>query len=130
AATPRWNRSACSWRGTISGGLFGRILDHAQERVDDVGIELPAALTVDLSDRVRDGPRRFVGALLRQGVEYVGHRDDPPRERDVGPAHAGVALAVPPLVVRKRDLLRQAQQRKLAAGQDPRADDGVRLDDL
>ena len=44
----------------------GLLLDDPQERVDDLGIELAAALSIDLGNRFFDGPRRLVGTLLRQ----------------------------------------------------------------
>ena len=117
---------SCRPPNYINWGLF----DDAQERVHDVGIELPSALPIDLRDRLVHRPRRLVGPLLRQGVEDVGDRHDAPRQRDVGAADAGVAAAVPALVVGERDFLGQPQQRELAARQDARADRRVRLDDL
>ena len=75
-----------------------------------------------IDDRARAADMMFYGTL--------GDSDDPPRQRDVDAAHARVAAAVPALVVRERDLFRQAQQRKLAAREDSRADHRVRLDDF
>ena len=46
------------------------------------GIELAAALLLDLGDRLVDGPRFLVGTLLGQRVEDVRDRDDAAGERD------------------------------------------------
>src|SRR5688572_22145461 len=117
------------------GGLSDRdvrrlLLDYAQERVDDLGIELPRPLTFDLGDGFDDRPRRLVGPLLCERVEDVGDGDDSPGERDLLLLDADVAVAIPALVVAEGDFLRQPQHAKPAARQDARADGSVRLDQL
>ena len=80
--------------------------DHAQERVDDLGIELPGALPFDFGDGLGDRPGRLVRPLLRQRIEHVGHRDDAADERDLV-ADADDSRAVPALVMAEGDLLGQ-----------------------
>src|SRR5262249_14775091 len=104
--------------------------NHSHERVNDRRIKLIGALAIDLGNRVADGPRRFVGALLRQRIEHVGNRDDASRKGDVAAADAGVSAAVPSLMMREGDLFGQTQQRKLASRQNPRANCRMTLDDL
>src|SRR5215207_6585480 len=53
-------------------------LDHAQETVDETGIELASALAVDLADRVIDRPGVLVRPLLGERIEHVRHGNDPP----------------------------------------------------
>src|SRR5690348_16753388 len=104
--------------------------DDAHERIDEVRVELPAALPVDLRDRVLHAPRVLVGTLLRQGVEHVRDRYDPAGKRDGVVRQAGVAAAVPALVMAEGDLLGDPQDREAAARENARADRRVRLDEL
>ena len=65
----------------LCGGRRGRlVIDHPQERIDDLGIELPQPLPVDFGDRLGDRPGGLVGPLLGERVEHVGDRDDPAGE--------------------------------------------------
>ena len=85
----------------------------------------------DLPGGVVDRPLLLVRPLVDEDVEHVGDVHQPADQRDVLPRQArGVALAVPALVVGARDVLRGLEQRRAALGEDPRADRGVRLDDL
>ena len=62
------------------------------------------ALGGQLVERVRERPRRLVGALGEQRVEHVGHGADAGGERDrLAREAVRVARAVPALVVRARD---------------------------
>src|SRR5688500_19766587 len=71
------------------------LFDDTQERVDDIRIELTAALPFDLSDGLVDRPCRFVGSFLRQCVEHVRNGDDSSRKRNLIADQAGVATPVP-----------------------------------
>ena len=53
------------------------LLDDAQECVNDLRIELPGPLTLDLRDSFNNRPRRLVRPLLREGIEHIGDGDDP-----------------------------------------------------
>src|SRR5262245_36740008 len=96
----RSQTTTASGRTRIAEELYqGLVLDDAEERVDEVGVELPAALAIDLAYRVADRPRRLVRPLLCKRIEHVGDCDDAAGERDVGTADAGIAAAVPSFVM-------------------------------
>jgi hypothetical protein len=94
--------------------LLALLLDHTQEGIDNVGIELPPALAFDFSDGFFDRPCRLVGPLLREGVENVRNGDDPACERYLIAGEAGVSPPVPLLVMAECDFFRQPQQREAA----------------
>jgi len=69
--------------------------------------------------------------MVGERVEHVRDGHDPAGEGDVRlPQRAGIARAVPALVVGQRDLLGEPQERGAAAGEDLGADRRVRLDRL
>jgi len=67
---------------------------------------------VDLGERVLESLRRFVGAVVGQGVDDVGERDDRPTDEwDVRSGErVGMARAVPTLMVAACDPLRTLEQ--------------------
>ena len=84
-----------------------------------------------LAGRVLDAPGLLVGALVHEDVEDVGDVDEPRLERDrLAREAVGIAAAVPALVVRAGDPLRDAEHLRLAVGEHARAEHRVRLDDL
>ena len=63
-------------------------------------IEMSARAALDLRARRRDGNGARVRAIVRHGVESVGHREDARAQGDVlAPEPVGIAGAVPALVV-------------------------------
>ena len=60
-------------------GDLGQV--EAEERVDDLGVELPSALTHHDLDGLIDGARGTVGAIVRDRVVGVGDRGDARRLR-------------------------------------------------
>ncbi len=104
-------------------------MDHCQEAVDQLRIELPIPLTGDFRDGIGDRPGRFVRALLGQRVEHVGHSHDPAGQRDGIALQPLVPFAVPVLMVAERNLFCHPQQAEAASREDPRADRRVRLDE-
>ena len=100
--------------------MLPEVLQHAdaperlllgEEDVDDVGVEVGAALRGDDLHRLLVGDRILVGALAGEGVVHVGQRHDARRERDLVAAPAGgVARAVPALVVVEGDLLAEGEE--------------------
>ena len=107
------------------------LLDDAQERVDERGVELPAALPFDLGDRPRPtGHAALYGRFCVSASNTSATATMRPASGMAIPGDACVAVAVPALVVVERDLLRQAQDREAAARQDARADRRVRLHQL
>ena len=95
------------------------------------GVELGTAAAPDLGDGMLDRERRLVGPSVGHGVERVGDRDDPSRDRDrLATQAGGIAAAVPALVVGERDLGRDLQNRKATFTENAPADHGVGLDDL
>ena len=81
-----------------------------QERRDDARVELTARRSLDLRARALHRPRRLVRPVVRQGIEHVGHSDDPTDERDrLAGQPLRVAGAVPALVVRRRNHGRRLQ---------------------
>ena len=75
--------------GTLLRGNGGSLLvDHAEEGVHDLGIELARPLTVDFCDRFRDRPqfravRRGVHVEERARVNLTGERVDEERAREL-----------------------------------------------
>src|SRR6266478_2095800 len=62
-------------------------------------IEMSARAALDLRARRRDGNGARVRAIVRHGVEGVGHREDARAQGDVlAPEPVGIAGAVPALV--------------------------------
>jgi hypothetical protein len=55
---------------------------EAQERVDDVGVELLAAVAADFLECALERPGLLVGAVVGECVEDVGERDDAAADRD------------------------------------------------
>src|ERR1039458_1983734 len=105
-----------------------RLVVELCEHLDDIRVELPTGMVEDLSDRLLYRPRRLVRAGVRESIEHVRRGHDPSRERDLlASKAAGVASAVPALVVGQRDALGHDKQRATAAGQDLGADRRVRL---
>ena len=76
------------------------VVDQSGEQVDDLGVEVPAALPHDVRDDAVDRQRPSVGAVAGHRVEDVCQRGDPALDRDARcPEALRVAVAVPPLVV-------------------------------
>jgi hypothetical protein len=83
----------------------------ARGRFDEFGVELVASLRVDAGERVLESLRRFVGAVVGEGVDDVGERDDPSDQWDVRSGEpVGMARAVPTLMVAACDPLRTLEQ--------------------
>src|SRR3954454_6387111 len=105
------DRAACGSARRGGGRSGGRLRADAggpelEERVDDLRVELAAALRGDLGERVGLRPRVLVRARGDERVVDVADRADAPGERDLLAAQAGrVAAAVPALVMRARDRL-------------------------
>ena len=86
----------------ISGASVG--LDDAREDLDDLRVELRAALAEQLGQRDLVRQRLAVGAVGTHRVPGVAAGDDPRLERDLLAGEAvRVAAAVPALVVRADD---------------------------
>src|SRR5262245_40733701 len=87
AAVTRWriHRASSLARRLMSGHRGGRrrrrAIDDPQEGVDERRIELPRSLTIDLGNRLADGPGGLVRPLLGERIEDVDDRHDPSRER-------------------------------------------------
>src|SRR5439155_9209681 len=103
--------------------LFDR---HAEERVDDLRIELRAAAALHLATGFVDGQRRSIGTIGGHRIEGVGHGEDARPQRD---ALAGdgirIARAVPALVVMTHDRRDALEERD--AADDARAPGGMPL---
>src|SRR4051812_45233548 len=75
----------------------------AQERLDQLGVEVLAALALDLRERLVRRPRVLVRAFRAEGVEHVADRADAAGHRDLVAAQPErVARPVPALVVGQR----------------------------
>jgi hypothetical protein len=82
----------------------------------------------DLLDGLLGRPGALIRAIVIERVVDIRDRHDPAAQRDLLPRErAGVARAVPTLVMRQRNLLRRTQEMRLAAGQNPSPDDRVAL---
>ena len=113
----------------------GLVLD-GDEGVDGVGVELRAGVLAQVGHGRVVGPGLLVGATRRQGVVAVGDREDAGRERNaLSRQAAGVAAAVPALVVTPGDVEAHGQEallgRRLHHAADGLGPDGrVLLHDL
>src|SRR5438552_4297489 len=100
------------------------VLCETDERVDHFNIEPVSCLRAEKRPRVGVGHRLTVGAVRRQGVVDVGHRDDTRADRDGLAGEAiGIAASVHALVVVADD--RGARREELERRHDLRADEGV-----
>jgi hypothetical protein len=98
------------------------------KHLDHIRVKLPTGMVEDLSDRLLHRPRRLVRTGVRESIEHVRRGHDPSREQDLlASKAAGVASAVPALVVGQRDALSHDKQRATAAGKDLGSDRRVRL---
>ena len=89
--------------------------EPAAQRFDDIGVELLAALLVDVRECVVLAPGAAVGTVGRQCVEDVCDRDDAADERDVLAREPGrVSGSVPVLVMRPGN--RRGELEQLVAG--------------
>ncbi len=125
--------SACSGTSRGGAGLSAVVpgADDLKERLDDARVELGARRGADHRDRLLDRPRLLVRPLVRERVEHVGDRHDPPDQRDVVADQAlRIAAPVPPLVVGLGDHARELQRRRAASEQQPRAERRVGLHQL
>jgi hypothetical protein len=85
-------------------------VDRLEGRDHD-GIEVRASMPLDLFERTLDRPGILVRARMRQRVEDVDDRDDPPGERDLVACQSlELAAAVPALVMGQRDLGRHMEE--------------------
>ena len=82
-----------------------------EEGVDDVGVEVAAALLDDEAGDFDERQRVLVDATADQGVEHIGQRHQARRQRDRFTLDTlRVATAVPALVMQRRDLARHDQE--------------------
>src|SRR5713101_8576056 len=73
---------------------------QGQERRHHRRIEVGAGAALDLRARCRNRNGARVRAIVRHGIERIGHREDPSAQGDVlAPQPFGVAGPIPPLVV-------------------------------
>ena len=115
----------------LASGAEGASSADVKERLHERGIEL----TTLLGHHIGDGPIDRVGRLVRpgvgHGVEGVGDRRDPGRQRNVlGRDPQWVSGAVPPFVVVLGDFLGYLEQRDLTARENLGPDRRVSLDEL
>src|SRR3954471_15903183 len=114
-------RTFCSGETSGSGRheLLHRGVVDVGERLRAVGIELRAGARQDLVDRLVERPAAAVGAVARDGVDGVGHREDARPQRDAVLLQAGrIAAAVPALVVVQHDVDGTVEERDRV--EDPR----------
>ena len=108
----------------IGGAVLTVAVDDAEERVDDIGMELRPAAPHELGARELDALRLLVGAPAHDDLERVGRGDDVRLDRDrVTGELLGVAGAVEALVVRPHDRHEVAQ--RLDRREDRPTDRGV-----
>src|ERR1700687_977611 len=79
--------SALSMSGADQGGDFddriGQLAHSADEKRDDVAIELGVGATLEFGEGLGGGASFLVGAVAGDGVEGVGNGDDAGTQRNV-----------------------------------------------
>src|SRR4051794_12940708 len=115
----------------VAGDDPRQLVVQPQYEVDERWVEQRPGAALELGERLVDRPRGLVGPRRDERVEDVRDGADAPDQRDLLAAQAArVAGAVPALVVRQRDLLGHAHDRRAAAGEDLGADRRVPPDRL
>ncbi len=84
---------------------------NLQKRIDDTGIELRFGCLGDQFDTLFVRQCLLVDAFAPQRVVHIGHSHDASRQRNLFAGQTErVALAVPPLVVRRHDFAGHSQK--------------------
>ena len=93
-------------------------LVQVEERVDHSRIKLTVPLGRQFGKHGVDRPRETIGPAVRQGIEDVGHGDDPGLQRDaVATQTSRVSGAIPSLVMTGGDALGGLHEYRVASGE-------------